>query len=157
MLDVNHIQAERARHEQEERETAEPVDREHGLEWCRFMLSRYGGADQLDTLPVVTVGPCDDCANPADPRYQLGRFQLCSLDATRRLIVRARLDEQHVPSLLDEACPVDAHAWTIANAGRYTTVELQHAFTRWNIDPDLAVELVDLAADLARAQGEQAG
>ena len=157
MHDGVSVEEARADHEREALAAQEPADREHSLEWCRLLLARYGGANQLDEIPLETAGPCDDCTTIVDVRYQVGRYTLCRTHATLRLRARARLEAQHFEQpLRDQPPPADPHAWTVTNAGRYTTSQLRRAFHYWGIDSDLAVELVDLAADLARAAEGQA-
>jgi hypothetical protein len=140
------VEEARADHEREALANLEPCDYETGLAWCRLALSRYGGVDALDEIPLEDAGPCDDCQAIVD-------FALCRQHAMSRLRVRAGLatnSGMNPESLRNQPPPADPHAWTVTNAGRYTTPELRTAFHHWQLDPDQAVELVDLAADLAR-------
>lgn len=124
--------------------------REEALDYCRTLVGRYGGADELDTLTVVDAGHCDDCKTIVDARYELGQMTLCRHDAVLRLRARRHLAEP-LELLSLEPAPVDAYGWMHANAGRHTDFQLRTAFRRWHLDDDTQIELLDLNHDLTEA------
>lgn len=139
--------AERARQDEEE------TPREQALEWCRLLVGRYAGADELATLQVVDAGPCMDehTGHPVEVRYQVGRFAVCRNHAVMR--IRARLNVEatdgwgYVP---DERRPDDLEQWAQAVAAIWSERAVRASLRVWNVDDDGVVETLDVYAD-ARA------
>lgn len=138
-------QAEQARASEEE------TPREQALEWCRLLVGRYAGADELASLEVVDAGPCMDCARIVDARYQIGSFAICRDHAVSRIRARTHVETTSIPGPVpDEHRPDDLEHWAASVAAMYSERAVRAALRVWAIDDDQVVELVDVYAD-ARA------
>lgn len=127
--------------------------REQALEYCRHLVGRYGGADQLAQLPLEDAGPCADCQETVETRYRIGRYALCRHDAISRLRARAHTDKPlRTPTTYRTPIPADPHGYIVANARNITPRTLRTLLRDWRIDPDYAVELLDLHADLTHPE-----
>lgn len=154
MKDLGVSQAEARAQAEQARADEEETPRHVALEWCRLLVGRYAGADELADLTVVDAGPCMDCHRIVDARYQIGAFAVCRDDAVQRIRAGKQL-AQPIPTLYDQAAPADLYGWMHANAGRYTERALRVAFKRWAVDGDTQIELLDLNHDLAQSTAKE--
>lgn len=139
------LEEESARHA-----TQQDTPREDALQYCRRLVGRYGGADQLANLPLEDAGPCTDCNTTVEARYRIGKVTVCRHDAVLRLRAQRHADAPIAAALTPRrSMPADLHAYVAANARNLTTSTLRAQLRDWRINDDYAIELLDLAYDLA--------
>lgn len=139
------LEEESARHSSDEE-----TPREEALEWCRRLVGRYGGADQLADLPLEDAGPCTDCTATIDVRYRIGPAVVCRHDAISRLRARRHTDEPNLANAIrGERAPDDLELWISFAAADPDITErgIRASLRLWNVDDDTTVRLVDLYAD----------
>ena len=62
-------------------------------ERARALADRYGHRDPIAGLPKRLAGPCPDCGEDVEERFQLGQRLFCRRHFAKRLRVQRQIEE----------------------------------------------------------------
>jgi hypothetical protein len=145
----------RAQRQQEQADLDyQPVPTEHALRWATRLLARLEGHNHIE--PDHGPGTCTSCGNQAPVRFTYGTFELCRTCRRARLRAAAKAD-MPLPAGPPQPDPIDdllnrARRWIPNAAHTMPLAHIQRALLNQGIPRAHVYELVDQAADLARAE-----